>query len=141
MWLTWLATVFSLITKSVAIARFVLPVAISDSTCTIQHAAYQSMTRQDRARLHQRFADWLEKETSDPPPELEEIVGYHLEQAIEQLRAIGLVDTIPAPAVRAGDRLASADERAFGRSTSRRPRTCCLGRDRCFLSRNPDEVV
>jgi DNA-binding SARP family transcriptional activator len=81
----------------------------------IQHAAYQSMTRQDRARLHGRFADWLENEATDPPPELDEIAGYHLEQAIEQQRAIGLVDTIPALAMRAGDRLASAGERAFGR--------------------------
>jgi tetratricopeptide (TPR) repeat protein len=81
----------------------------------IRKAAYQGMTRQDRARLHQRFADWLENEAVDPPPELDEIAGYHLEQAIEQLRAIGQVDTIPALAVRAGERLASAGERAFGR--------------------------
>jgi DNA-binding SARP family transcriptional activator len=81
----------------------------------IQRAAYQRMTRQDRARLHERFADWLEKEASDPPPELDEIAGYHLEQAIEQRRAIGLVETIPALAVRAGDHLANAGERAFGR--------------------------
>jgi DNA-binding SARP family transcriptional activator/tetratricopeptide (TPR) repeat protein len=81
----------------------------------IHQAAYQSMTRHDRARLHQRFADWLEKEAPHPPPELDEIAGYHLEQAIEQLRAIGQVDTIPALAVRAGERLTSAGERAFGR--------------------------
>ncbi|MGH2751152.1 MAG: BTAD domain-containing putative transcriptional regulator, partial [Actinomycetota bacterium] len=81
----------------------------------IHQAAYQSMTRQDRARLHQRFANWLENEAPNPPPELDEIAGYHLEQAIEQLRAIGQVDTIPTLAVRAGERLASAGERAFGR--------------------------
>ena len=81
----------------------------------IQRAAYQSMTKQDRARLHERFADWLENEATDPPPELDEIAGYHLEQAIEQRRAIGLMDTIPVLAERAGNRLASAGERAFGR--------------------------
>ena len=80
----------------------------------IRQAAYQSMTRKDRARLHERFADWLETEASDPPPELDEIAGYHLEQAVEQRRAIGLeVGTL---AVRAGDRLANAGERALGRA-------------------------
>jgi tetratricopeptide (TPR) repeat protein len=81
----------------------------------IHQAAYQSMTRQDRARLHHRFADWLENEALDPPPEIDEIAGYHLEQAVEQLRAIGRMDTVPALALRAGNHLASAGERAFGR--------------------------
>ena len=80
----------------------------------IRQAAYQGMTRKDRARLHERFADWLEGEASQPPPELDEIAGYHLEQAVEQRRAIGLEDGTLA--VRAGDRLANAGERALGRA-------------------------
>jgi DNA-binding SARP family transcriptional activator/tetratricopeptide (TPR) repeat protein len=82
----------------------------------IQLAAYQSMTREDRARLHERFADWLETDSSDPPPELDEIVGYHLEQAIEHRRASGVTNAVgSALAVRAGERLANAAERALGR--------------------------
>ena len=107
----------------------------------IHQAAYQSMTRQDRARLHHRFADWLENEALDPPPEIDEIAGYHLEQAVEQLRAIGRMDTVPALALRAGDHLASAVSARSGASTSLRPRTCCIGRGRCFLSRTPGGLV
>ena len=41
------------------------------------------MTREDRARLHERFADWLDNEASEPPVELDEVVGHHLERAVE----------------------------------------------------------
>ena len=81
----------------------------------IQLAAYQSMTRQDRARLHERYAGWLEAVPS-APPELDEIVGYHLEQAVEHRRAIGAIDaTMPRLATRAGERLMRAAERALAR--------------------------
>jgi DNA-binding SARP family transcriptional activator len=55
----------------------------------IQLAAYQSMTREDRARLHERFAEWLERESPDRPPELAQILGYHLQQADTHRRATG----------------------------------------------------
>jgi DNA-binding SARP family transcriptional activator/tetratricopeptide (TPR) repeat protein len=81
----------------------------------IQLAAYQSMTREDRAHLHERFADWLE-DSPDPPPGLDEIVGYHLEQAVEHLRASGMADAAEsALAIRAGERLANAAQRALAR--------------------------
>jgi len=80
----------------------------------IRQAAYRSMTREDRASLHERFADWLENEASQPPVELDEVVGHHLERAVEERRAIGQeVGTLP---VRAGERLANAGERALGRA-------------------------
>jgi tetratricopeptide (TPR) repeat protein len=82
----------------------------------IQLAAYQSMTRDDRARLHQQFADWLEADASEPPPELDELVGYHLEQAIQHRRASGVIEAAQSGlAARAGARLASAAERALRR--------------------------
>ncbi len=55
----------------------------------IRLAAYQTMTREDRARLHERFAEWLEHQSLDRAPELEEMLGYHLEQADAHRRAIG----------------------------------------------------
>lgn len=55
----------------------------------IQLAAYQSMTRDDRGRLHERFAEWLKHESLDAPPELAQILGYHLEQANAHRRATG----------------------------------------------------
>jgi DNA-binding SARP family transcriptional activator len=82
----------------------------------IQLAAYRSMTREDRARLHQRFAGWLETEARDSPPELDELLGYHLEEAVAQRRALGTPDEDDAGlAVRAGEHLAMAGLRAYGR--------------------------
>ena len=45
----------------------------------IRDAAYDSLPKETRAELHERFADWLEGHGQ--LIELEEIVGYHLEQA------------------------------------------------------------
>jgi DNA-binding SARP family transcriptional activator/tetratricopeptide (TPR) repeat protein len=81
----------------------------------IQLAAYRSMTREDRARLHEHYADWLES-AATPVADLAEIAGYHLEQAVVHRRASGLVDaTLPALAARAGERLADAGTQAFAR--------------------------
>ena len=82
----------------------------------IQLAAYRSMTREDRARLHQRFAEWLESEARDSTPEFDEILGYHLEKAVEQRRALGVANEDDLGlAVRAGEHLATAGLRAYGR--------------------------
>ena len=47
----------------------------------IRDAAYEALPKAERAALHERFADWLEGVAGDRIAELEEIVGYHLEQA------------------------------------------------------------
>jgi class 3 adenylate cyclase len=46
----------------------------------IRDAAYQALAKADRAGLHERFARWLE-ERGASLVELDEITGYHLEQA------------------------------------------------------------
>ena len=82
----------------------------------IQLAAYRSTTRADRARLHERFAEWLEREPEGVPPELDEIVGYHLERAVKERRMLGVSDEHGPPlAVRAGERLARAGIGAYAR--------------------------
>lgn len=82
----------------------------------VHRAAYRSTTRLDRARLHERFANWLETESTEPQPDLHEIAGHHLEQAVVQRRAIGEADDrVAALARRAGEHLTTAGERAFGR--------------------------
>jgi DNA-binding SARP family transcriptional activator len=43
----------------------------------IRAAVYQSMTRQDRARLHERYADWLEHDPIRLGAEADEVIGYH----------------------------------------------------------------
>ena len=48
----------------------------------VQEAVYRAAPKRLRAELHERFADRLD-ETSPDLPELDEFVGYHLEQAID----------------------------------------------------------
>ena len=48
----------------------------------IRDAAYEAMPKQLRAKLHERFASWLEVVVGDGMTEQEEILGYHLEQAL-----------------------------------------------------------
>jgi predicted ATPase/DNA-binding SARP family transcriptional activator/class 3 adenylate cyclase len=82
----------------------------------IQLAAYRSMTRETRFELHERFAGWLEGAAAESTPGFEEIVGYHLEQAYEQRRRLGFLDAHGRVlGKRAGEWLASAGLRAFGR--------------------------
>ena len=80
----------------------------------IRLAAYRSMTHPDRAALHRRYAEWLLDGAPERPPELDEIVGYHLEQAVLSLRAIGAGDE--SLAARAVVHLSRAGERAVARS-------------------------
>jgi predicted ATPase len=53
-------------------------------------AAYQSIAREDRAALHERFAEWLVRTAPDSTPDLHEVLGYHLEQAMDHHRASGI---------------------------------------------------
>jgi DNA-binding SARP family transcriptional activator/tetratricopeptide (TPR) repeat protein len=77
----------------------------------IQQAAYRSATRQTRAELHERLADWLEYQHV---PEREEMVGYHLEQAHVHRRQLGIDDEATRDlGLRAGLQLAQAGLRAY----------------------------
>ncbi len=51
----------------------------------VRDVAYNGLPKADRARLHERFADWLEGEPDAP----DEIVGYHLEQAYRYRAELG----------------------------------------------------
>jgi DNA-binding SARP family transcriptional activator len=55
----------------------------------IRLAAYQSMTREDRATLHESFAAWLRHDPSDQLPEFAQSLGYHVGQAEMHRRAAG----------------------------------------------------
>jgi tetratricopeptide (TPR) repeat protein len=82
----------------------------------IQLAAYRSTTRQDRARLHERFAEWLRDEAPERPPSRDEILGYHLEKALAERRTLGMRgEHDDALAVQAGEHLAVAGLRAAWR--------------------------
>jgi predicted ATPase/class 3 adenylate cyclase len=83
----------------------------------LQDAAYRSLPKETRARLHERFADWLEGVAGERVHEFEEILGYHLEQAFRFLTELGEAgDGASALASRASERLESAGHRALRRS-------------------------
>ena len=82
----------------------------------IRDAAYDALPKASRAELHERFAAWLEERGEDLV-ELDEILGYHLEQAARYRRELGQPDD--ALAERAGVRLAAAGRRALWRGDER----------------------
>jgi class 3 adenylate cyclase len=82
----------------------------------VRDAAYDSMSKEHRAELHERLAGWLRRVAGPRAVEFEEILGYHLEQAVRYRRELGSVDEATSEvAERAGAYLASAGERAFAR--------------------------
>jgi tetratricopeptide (TPR) repeat protein len=58
----------------------------------IRDAAYQAMPKEQRAELHERFAEWLEGVAGERMAEYEEILGHHLEQAYRYRAELGTVD-------------------------------------------------
>ncbi len=78
----------------------------------IRDAAYEALPKASRAELHERFAVWLEGRAPDLV-ELDEILGYHLEQAARYRAELG--DPSPALQERAAERLAAAGRRAGAR--------------------------
>jgi class 3 adenylate cyclase len=76
----------------------------------IRDTAYDALPKSVRADLHERFADWLD-EHGRGLVELDEIVGYHLEQAALYKVELGRPDE--RLALRAGDRLALPGRRAL----------------------------
>jgi class 3 adenylate cyclase/tetratricopeptide (TPR) repeat protein len=83
----------------------------------IRDAAYETMPKELRAELHERFAAWLERVAGERVLEYEEILGFHLEQAFWYRQELApLDDGARALGVRAAQLLASAGQRALGRS-------------------------
>jgi class 3 adenylate cyclase/tetratricopeptide (TPR) repeat protein len=79
----------------------------------IRDAAYDALPKATRAELHERFARWIEEHGTELV-ELDEIVGYHLEQAVGYRRALGL-DVAEQLQGGARRRLTDAGRRALGR--------------------------
>ena len=83
----------------------------------IRDAAYGAMSKELRAELHERLAEWLEATESDASFELDEILGYHLEQAVRLRAELSLErDVDHELAARAGHKLVNAGRGALGRS-------------------------
>ncbi len=81
----------------------------------IRDAAYDSLPKAERADLHARFAEWLIQHGGDLE-ELDEIAGYHLEQAFRYRAELGPVDAVARALATAGaERLQAAGRRALDR--------------------------
>ncbi len=92
----------------------------------IRDAAYRRLLKGTRAELHEHLADWIEAQVKDAP-EHDETIGWHLEQAHQLLRELGLSAAGPGPQAgpldakgktlgeRAAARLAAAGRRSLAR--------------------------
>ncbi len=58
----------------------------------IRDAAYQAMPKEQRADLHERYAEWLEGASGDRRDDYVEIFGHHLERAWRYRRELGVDD-------------------------------------------------
>jgi class 3 adenylate cyclase/tetratricopeptide (TPR) repeat protein len=82
----------------------------------IRDAAYAGIPKELRAGLHERFAARLERTAGEHFAEVEELVGYHLEQAYYYRQQLGpLDDSAQRTGTRAGELLARAGRRASAR--------------------------
>jgi class 3 adenylate cyclase/tetratricopeptide (TPR) repeat protein len=82
----------------------------------VRDAAYDRLLKRTRARLHERFADWLLKISGTRMAEFEEIIGYHLEQSFRYRAELGPVETqTRSLGERAAWHLGSAGSRAMDR--------------------------
>ena len=105
----------------------------------IRDAAYESLPKAIRSELHERFAEWL---AAHELVEIDEIVGYHLEQAHRYRAELDPADPILLGlAVRASENLASAGRGALdrgdfnaGRSLLRRATELLPERDEARLA-------
>jgi len=80
----------------------------------ITDAAYAAIPKRLRVDLHERFADLLEARLGDRVPEVQEILGHHLERAFRLGQELGLRDD-RGMAGRAAAHLAAAGHRALAR--------------------------
>ena len=95
------------------------------------------MPKEQRADLHERFADWLERAAGERVAEYEEILGYHLEQAYRYRIELGPADDRTRALARDAARaLHRSAERATIRGDSTALRISWIGRSRCRAAWN-----
>lgn len=87
----------------------------------IRDAAYAALSKELRAELHERFADWLVA-AADGSAQYDEIVAYHLEQAYLHRAELNPSDPSATLRERASAILADLGRRALGRGDFRSAR-------------------
>ena len=79
----------------------------------VLEAAYRGLSKELRADLHERLADWMIEEDADQP-DVDESVARHLERALHLREELGARDERSAAlSERAGQLFANAGSRAF----------------------------
>ncbi|MEA3055520.1 MAG: hypothetical protein QOD30_952, partial [Actinomycetota bacterium] len=108
----------------------------------IRDAAYRRVLKETRAAQHERYADWLAAKAADATAEHDEVLGFHLEQALAYRRELGepmdaaIVDRAVRHLSSAGRRALDSDDLAnaaslLGRALALAPDDAELLRDRC----------
>ena len=97
-----------------------LPMGAEDEAFSFRHqlirdGTYAGMSKAERARLHERYAHWLEELPAERLRQLDEVVGYHLEQAHMLSTALGNEPAGSETARRAASHLGAAGLRAVER--------------------------
>jgi class 3 adenylate cyclase/tetratricopeptide (TPR) repeat protein len=114
--------------------------AFAFSHALVRDAAYAGLPKEVRAELHEQHAGWLERRAAGSAGEYEELVGYHLEQAVRYRRELARVDEPTAQlAGRAGTVLGLAGTRALGRGDAPAAANL-LERAAALLAAGPDQV-
>jgi class 3 adenylate cyclase len=110
------ATLLSLARKDLLTARPGREDAYRFRHVLIRDAAYAGIPKELRAQLHERYADWAANTRAGKAGDVDEIVGYHLEQAVRYREQLGpLDDDARQLADRAARLLGAAGQRAFAR--------------------------
>jgi class 3 adenylate cyclase len=103
----------------------------------IRDATYSGIAKEDRAELHERFADWLDERASPS----DEIIGYHLEQAYRSRAELSpMSPELRALGDRASDFLAQAGQHALLRA-DRAAAANLLDRARSLQSDHPKRLT
>jgi ATP/maltotriose-dependent transcriptional regulator MalT len=101
----------------------------------IRDAAYDALPKATRIELHARFAGWLEEHGADLV-ELDEIVGYHLEQAARYAAELGRAEN--GYRARGASRLAAAARRADARGDAGAARSLARRAVAIFADADPE---
>jgi class 3 adenylate cyclase/tetratricopeptide (TPR) repeat protein len=110
------ARLLSLVRKDLLAARPGREDAYRFRHALIRDAAYAGIPKEVRAQLHERFADWAVGTNAGRAGELDEIIGYHLEQAYRYRQQLGpLDDAATELSQRAAQLLGGAGRRAYAR--------------------------
>ncbi len=108
----------------------------------IRDAAYEQLSKADRADLHERFAGWLERAAGERVAEYDEILGYHLEQAHRYRTELGESgERVEALAARAGERLSEAGNSSLQRDEWRAAISILKRADALLGPRHPRAAV